>query len=570
MLPRLPLAAALLSLASAGQAAEKGQPPITPQTSMSGGPLDPAQKKLKFDRADLAIEVDPAREVINGNATLVFTTLERTDRVVIDLDKNYTVTMSQVNGVDVGWSNPEGRATLKLAKRVPAGTELTVKIVYGGRPHTAVRAPWDGGFVWSKTPAGQPWVATAVQMEGCDLIWPCIDYPTYEPQKVALHITVPAGLSAPSNGKLLGVDRLPDGRSTWNWEVKNPNLYGIALNVGPYEEVSGTYKSRLYGNSVPMNYWYLPGEKAQAEELFAEFAPTLDFYEHVVGPYPWADEKLGVVETPHKGMEHQTINAYGNGYAKAPEGFDWLFQHEFGHEWFANQMTAPNWDDFWLHEGFTAYMQPLYGRWREGEGRYTAMMLASRPGIQNKSALVTGKPQTAEDVYEKAPGRGGDIYSKGAWILHTLRNTIGDAAFSQVLKLTVYGRVDPAPGNFTPVFRTTPEFIAYVKQVTGKDYGWFFDVYLYQAALPKLIEKRSDDKLTLRWDAPGDKPFPLPVEVQVDDVVHKLPMTGGTASLDVPAGAHVVIDPMSRILMQSDTVDAFQAWRAAQAKTTAK
>ena len=57
-----------------------------------------------------------------------------------------------------------------------------------------------------------------------------------------------------------------------------------------------------------------------------EFAPTLDFFESTVGPYPWGDEKLGVVETPHLGMEHQTINAYGNKYAKAPEGFDWLFQ----------------------------------------------------------------------------------------------------------------------------------------------------------------------------------------------------------------------------------------------------
>src|SRR3546814_5143633 len=97
--------------------------------------------------------------------------------------------------------------------------------------------------------------------------------------------------------------------------------------------MSGTYKSR-YGNEIPMFYWYLPGEEQQAKELFAEFAPTLDFYESVVGPYPFGDEKVGVVETPHKGMEHQTINAYGNEYAKAPEGFDWLFQHEFGHEWF--------------------------------------------------------------------------------------------------------------------------------------------------------------------------------------------------------------------------------------------
>src|SRR3546814_13912936 len=93
--------------------------------------------------------------------------------------------------------------------------------------------------------------------------------------------------------------------------------------------MSGTYKSR-YGNEIPMFYWYLPGEEQQAKELFAEFAPTLDFYERVVGPYPFGDEKVGVVETPHKGMEHQTINAYGNEYAKAPEGFDWLFPHESG------------------------------------------------------------------------------------------------------------------------------------------------------------------------------------------------------------------------------------------------
>ncbi|MFX8195632.1 M1 family aminopeptidase, partial [Acinetobacter baumannii] len=85
------------------------------------------------------------------------------------------------------------------------------------------------------------------------------------------------------------------------------------------------------------------------------------------------DEKLGVVETPHKGMEHQTINAYGNDYAKAPEGFDWLFQHEFAHEYFGNQLTAANWDDYWLHEGYGTYMQPLYGRWREGEARYATM-----------------------------------------------------------------------------------------------------------------------------------------------------------------------------------------------------
>jgi aminopeptidase N len=58
---------------------------------------------------------------------------------------------------------------------------------------------------------------------------------------------------------------------------------------------------------------------------------------------------MGVVETPHKGMEHQTVNAYGNNYAKTAYGYDELLQHEFAHEWFGNQLTNTNWDDMWLH-----------------------------------------------------------------------------------------------------------------------------------------------------------------------------------------------------------------------------
>src|SRR3546814_17015122 len=94
--------------------------------------------------------------------------------------------------------------------------------------------------------------------------------------------------------------------------------------------------------------------------------------------------------------------------SKSPYGFDKLFQHEFAHEWFANQMTAANWDDFWLHEGFAAYMQPLYGNWLDGEWAYTGMLAQSRQGISAEAPLVRGKPQTAEDVYVRDPGRGGD------------------------------------------------------------------------------------------------------------------------------------------------------------------
>ena len=271
-----------------------------------------------------------------------------------------------------------------------------------------------------------------------------------------------------------------------------------------------------------------------------------------------------MVETPYRGMEHQTINAYGNGYRKTIWGFDDLFQHEFAHEWFANQMTAANWDDCWLHEGFAQYMQPLYTRWRRGEASYGAHMATFRSGITARLPLVAGRPQTAEEVYRKQPGRGGDIYLKGAWVLHTLRNLIGDKAFFDAVRLTVYGRTDPMPGTVKPLYRTTPEFIAFVKQASGQDLHWFFDTYLYSGELPELIQTRNGDRLTLAWKTQGDKPFPMPIEVQVGDDLRKVAMTSGTATMAVPAGVHVIIDPMSRVLRFNPDIEAYVAWQDAQ------
>ena len=570
---RLPLLlAALIPIAAAAaDAPKKGEPPLTEQTMRSGGAIDPDQAKLRFDAADLQFEVKPATYQLTGIATLTFTAVQPLTTLTLDLDRNLPVTALAIDGQSLArgsWTNPQGRLVVRLPRPIAAGRQVTARLTYGGTPHVAVRAPWDDGVVWSKTPDGRTWFATTAEGYGCDLFWPCLDFPTGEPTQVTLHITVPQGLKAPSNGRLLGVDTLPDGRTRWNWRTSHPNTYAIALNVGPYEELSGSYRSR-FGNTIPMFYWYLPGERAQAEALFAEFAPTLDFFESTIGPYPFGDEKVGVVETPHKGMEHQTINAYGNAYAKAPEGFDWLFQHEFSHEWFGNQLTAGNWDDYWLHEGYGSYMQPFYGRWREGEARYAAMMATQRAGILNRVPIVRDRVVTEEEVYEPSKGGpGNDIYVKGSWVLHTLRNLIGDRAFLDVTRLAVYGRTDPRPGNFQPRYASTREYEGFVRQVTGRDYRWFFNVYLRQAALPELIETRAPaaggDRLTLRWKTPGDLPFPMPVDVQVGDRTERLAMTDGSGTLSVPAGAHVVIDPWARVLRRSVAIEQAQAWQAQQ------
>jgi len=223
----------------------------------------------------------------------------------------------------------------------------------------------------------------------------------------------------------------------------------------------------------------------------------MDFYEATVGPYPFADEKMGVVETPHLGMEHQTINAYGNAYRLDGKGYDWLLHHELAHEWFGNQMTNRNADDMWLHEGLGSYMQPLYLRWLHGERYMQAELQEQRRDLINRFPVVSGADRSEDEVYKNDIGPGLDLYNKGSLIAHSLRMLIGDEAFFRSLTRLVYGTSDPRPGNFTTRYGTTDEFLAITSEEGGRDLTWFFRGYLYQAALPDLRQTRGNGELSL-------------------------------------------------------------------------
>ena len=559
-----------IALAGAGAllAACATQPPLSTYTVKSGAERGAEQMALDFEKADLKLRIEPASRSIRGDALLTFGTRAPLSRIELDLDRNLPIDAIEVDGQLLptsSWRNPDGKLGIDLPRRLEPGQRVAVRVQYHGQPHVARRAPWDGGFVWSQTPDGQPWVASAVQGEGCDLFWPCIDHPMGKAKLVDEHITVPAPLVAAGNGVPLGMDEA-NGWRTWHWRTKNPSTYGISINVGPYKLLEGDYLSR-YGNTIPLRLWYLPRSEAQAKELFAEFPQMLDFFESTIGPYPFADEKMGVVETPHKGMEHQTINAYGNQYAKTAYGYDELLQHEFAHEWFGNQLTNANWDDMWLHEGLGSYMQPLYMRHLRGDQEYFATLMQQRAGIQNKAPLVSGKPRLEEDVYDsQRGGPGGDIYSKGSLVLHTLRGLIGDEAFFRAVRELVYGNADPRPGNFAPRYGTTREFIDIIRRTSGRDLDWFFQAYMYQAALPELETRRKGDTLELAWKTEKGTPFPMPLEVRVDGRILTLPMADGRGSIALPAGAVVTLDPHSKVLRREEHIERFQRYQEAQKK----
>ncbi|PVM86693.1 M1 family metallopeptidase [Caulobacter endophyticus] len=564
---RLALAAVLplLIAAAPAKSPKPARAAPTAQTLATGGALKPDQAGVHIEHVDLSIEVFPRRKAIAGEAVLALRADRELPVIVLDLDRELAVSAVSLDGRELSssaWRNPDGRLSITPSAPIPAGHTTAVRIRYAGVPVEAKRAPWDGGFVWTRTPDGRPWIATAVQGEGCDLFWPCIDHPTGEPDLVDLRITVPAGLSAPSGGILIDVAEAGDGRRTFHWRMKTPNTYAVALNIGPYVHLTAAYRSR-FGDSFPIEFWAIEGNEAKGRNLLGQFAPMLDFYEAMIGPYPFRSEKMGAVETPHLGMEHQTLNAYGAGYAQEIYGFDWLLNHELAHEWFGNQMTNVDWDDMWLHEAFGTYMQPLYSQWLHGDMEYMVRLNEMRVKSFNRFPIVSGKPMEEEAVYDAKIGPGTDIYYKGANMLHSLRALIGDEAFFKATRVLVYGRPDPRPGNFAPRYAVTADFIKAVNEATGADYGWFFDAYLRHAELPDLVETREGEDLVLAWKSPTGR-FPMPVEVKVGGKVITLPMADGTGRVKVGDVAPVIVDPASKILRRQPYLEAYHAWKTAR------
>jgi len=570
----LSVLASLAVLTTAAHAVEvskikrEGSPPgdvLTDQTRKMGGLMPAEEMALSIAHADIATRIIPAEKRIEGDTTLNLQAASDVHTLILDLYSGYHISAIYLDGHAIPpsrYSNPEGQLRITLPKAFKAGRRMTVRIVYAGAPHVASRPPWEGGVTWLTLEDGTPWVDSSLWGGGCDLLYPCIDHPTRKPATTDLHYTVPAPLMALGNGTLTGMTE-KDGWRTWNWHARSLHTYGAVIAVGPYKVLEGDYKSR-FGNTIPMRYYYLPGEEKQAQALFAEFPVALAFFESQIGPYPWADEKMGVMRVPFSGLENNTLNGYSIDYTKTPFGFDPLMQHEFSHEFFANQLSDANYDDLWLHEGMGSYMQPLLARYLHGDMDYFAQLKTQRAGIKNEQPLVTGRERTEKEVYADPTGPRGDIYTKGSLVLHTLRSLIGDDAFYASLRQLVYGRDDPKPGDFTPQFGTTPEYLAIVDKTTGKDLKWFFDVYLYRAALPKLLMQRDGDTVTFTWATPDDLPFPMPLDVRIDGKDITLPMTDKTGQITAPANATITPDPHSKILMQSDAIDQYQAWQATQ------
>jgi aminopeptidase N len=336
--------------------------------------------------------------------------------------------------------------------------------------------------------------------------------------------------------------------------------YSLVFNAAPYKLIEDSVKS-ITGETIPIKFYILPENFDKGARLIAETKKYNAFFEKYLGPYPFRAIKLGIVETPHLGMEHSTNIAYGNKYRFTEDGFDWLMLHEYGHEWWANLVTASDWRDFWIHEGFQSFMDTLYVEETKGKEAYFTAMKNRAKQTRNMQPVAPREAKFAHQVYLAEPDyvkSDGDIYGKGAVVLHTLRYLIGDDAFFRALRRMAYPTKEMerlTDGRQTRLVNTD-DFLTIAETECKCELDWFFEIYLRQPKLPKLAMNLTSSINTngatsavahLRWETPNDIPFPMPIDVVTGGKTQRVEMKDGKASISY-SGAPPTIDPNGWVL----------------------
>jgi len=516
--------------------------------TVSGGQVIAEQKAYDVTQYNIQMEIFPDKKYIKASNTISAIITEKLNEFVFDLDtmlvvKNVSLQKESTQQPLV-FSNKNGKYWCSLPKTFNKGDMLEVIVDYEGNPKVSTHAPYQGGFSWNKTEDCQHWIATSCQIDGADLWFPCKDYQWDEPDSVKLAFTVPNGLKAVTSGVLVNTIENRNQTTTFKWEVKNPiNNYSIALNIAPYIEMKEQYKS-LYGDTINIFYWFLPEHETKAKQLYPNIKTYLDFIESTIGPYPFRNEKIGIVEVPFVGMEHQTITAVGPNFSYPSSGYHYLMFHELSHEWFGNMMTTYDWNDFWLQEALTGYMGDLYEEFVLEDPEFKKKLIKRKKSIKNTVSLATDSIVSSRDIFADWS------YAKSVYMIHSLRYLIGKENIIKVLRLMAYPdkQLEYKTNGQQCYFVTTDDLFQTIETVCNENYDWFKDVYLYHEELPTLEIQQSESGVILNWVTKNNLPFNMPLELKTEKGIQKVNFNNNIATIGLTREEILEFDPNNWIL----------------------
>jgi len=290
-------------------------------------------------------------------------------------------------------------------------------------------------------------------------------------------VTAPAHYQVISNGRRMETTDLPGNtrRTVWRESVPiAPWLYVLGVARFAVQHVDD-YRG------VPIETWVFAKDR---DAGFYDFAvPTKDalaFYSEWVGPFSY--EKLANVQSNSVsgGMEAASAIFYSAGSVTGKRDVRWrnVVIHEIAHQWFGNAVTERDWDDVWLSEGFATYFTLLFIEHAYGRDEFVAGLRQSRQTVVNFDARDPNYRVVHENLDDMTKVTTSMTYQKGSWVLHMLRQRLGDDRFWAGIR-DYYARYKDGSAS-------TADFRRAMEAASGDTLGGFFDQWLYRGGIPRV------------------------------------------------------------------------------------
>lgn len=472
------------------------------------GMLTPLRTCYDINYYHLDVKIDIDKRFISGSNEFVFTATRDFNKLQFDLFSNMKVEKIVYQNTELPFERTFNAVFVDFPGQVKKGSKDRFTVFYSGNPVIAKNPPWDGGFIFTRDKSDNPWVSVACQGLGASVWWPTKDHQSDEVDSLLISLSAPKNLLGIANGRLRSIVQKADGYAQYNWFVSNPiNNYNVSIYIGKYAHWTDQYQGE--NGNLSLDFWSLKEDSTRARPHWdADVKPMLKSFEHWFGPYPFYKDGYKLVQAPHLGMEHQSAVAYGNQFKMGYLGkdlsntgwglkFDFITVHESGHEWFGNNITAKDIADMWIHEGFTNYSEALFTESLYGKGAAAEYVTGIRKNIKNDIPII--------GPYNVNHEGSGDMYYKGANMIHLIRQLIGNDEKFRILLRGLNMK-------FYHKTVTTREIEDYIAMQSGLKLDKVFDQYLRHSKIPTLEYKIRNGQLSYKWVA-NVKSFDMPVKV---------------------------------------------------------
>jgi len=420
---------------------------------------------------NLELEIEPETGHITGVTTIYFSLEMITDDIVLNLSDVMSVSaVTSSTAGEIIFSRIEGDNLLIQPVGGFSSGYHFVTVAYQGVPPTTGL----GSFVATEV-RGNPSVWTLSQPYGASDWFVCKNDVADKADSVDVKVIMPKPFVVASNGLLVDKQDLVFDRTLYHWKSTYPIAhYLISIAAAHYTVLDDWYIAEG-GDSLLVSNFIYPDENMDViRPQLDQLNGMLDLFTELFGPYPFNDEKYGHAQFGSiGGMEHQTISSMNN------FGF-FLMAHELAHQWFGDAVTVDSWNDLWMHEGFATLSEALTLERFIGVEDYRSWLRVRRNLIVNDpggSIYLSDEVLADRDFSRIFSSR--LTYRKAAWVLHMLRNEIGDEAFFEGIR--EFLRTPRLYG-----VSNSYEFRYIMEQEHGSTLETFFDQWVYGEGHPRL------------------------------------------------------------------------------------